>query len=103
MTYLATRALSLMAQSQETSLPSSLKSLISLICNGLNLKDQDKQESQACLSVGQLIAFNMKKSHKGKAPFREGTTIAYIYIGLSIDQMQKTDYTVVSNGYQHFI
>jgi len=47
---------------QETSLPSSLKLLISLIYNGLNLKDQDKQESQACLSVGQLIIFNMKKS-----------------------------------------
>ena len=38
------------------------KSLISLIYNGPNLKDQDKQEPQACLSVGQLIMFNMKKS-----------------------------------------
>ena len=52
-------------QCQENSIPSSLKSLISLIYNGPNLKDQDKEESQACLSVGQLIVFNMKKSASG--------------------------------------
>jgi len=107
MTYLATRALSLMAQSQETSLPSSLKSLISLICNGLNLKDQDKQESQACLSTGQLIAFNMKKS--ASCSTKEGHYLERepplpIYIGLNIHQQtQKTDCTVVSNGYQHSV
>ncbi len=36
---------------QEDSLPSSLKSLISLILNGPNIKNQDHQESQACLSL----------------------------------------------------
>ena len=36
---------------QQNSLPSSLKYLISLIYNGSNLKDQDKQESQACLCL----------------------------------------------------
>ena len=50
---------------QENSLSSSLKSLISLIYSGPNLKDQDTQESQACISIGQLIVFNMKKSSTG--------------------------------------
>ena len=34
---------------QEISLSSSLKSLISLIINGPNLKNQDRHEPQACL------------------------------------------------------
>ena len=38
-------------KSQDTSLPSSLKTLISLILNGSNLKNQEKQESQACLTI----------------------------------------------------
>jgi len=29
--------------------------------NVTNLKGQDKEESQACISVGQLIMFKMKK------------------------------------------
>ena len=39
----------------------SLKTLISLILNGSNLKNQEKQESQACLTIGQAIVFNAKK------------------------------------------
>ncbi len=46
---------------QENSSPSSLKSLISLILNGSNLKDQDRHESQACLSASQVIMYNVKK------------------------------------------
>lgn len=46
---------------QEDSLPSSLKSLVSLISNGTSLKDQDRHESQASLTIGQLILFNIKK------------------------------------------
>ena len=49
---------------QETSLPSSLKTLISLIFNGVSLKKQDKHESQACLTVGQVIVYNIKKKSK---------------------------------------
>ena len=48
---------------QEDSLPSSLKSLISLIFSGPNLKDQDKRGSQTCLTIGQLIFYNIKKDH----------------------------------------
>ena len=36
---------------QESSVPASLKSLISMIMNGLNVKDQQNKESQACLTV----------------------------------------------------
>ena len=46
---------------QEDSIPSSLKSFISQVFNGTNLKNQDKQDSQACLTVGQVIVYNTKK------------------------------------------
>ena len=46
---------------QENSLSSSLKSFVSLIFNGPNLTDQEKHESQACLTVSQAILYNMKK------------------------------------------
>ena len=46
---------------QEKSLPSSLKYLVSMIMNGPNLKDQDKRDSQACLTIGQGIIYNTKK------------------------------------------
>ena len=42
-------------------LPSSLRSLVSIILNGLNIKDQEQSESQACLTVCQTIIFNTKK------------------------------------------
>ena len=51
---------SLTPNCQENSLPSSLKSLVSYIFNDPNLEDQDKHESQACLTVSQIILFNMK-------------------------------------------
>ena len=44
---------------QEDSLPSSLKSLVSL--KWPNLKDQDRHESQVCLTISQLILHNVKK------------------------------------------
>lgn len=40
---------------------SSLKFRISMMLNGPNLKDQDKHEFQACLTIGQNILFNTKK------------------------------------------
>ena len=78
---------------QENSIPSSLKSLISLIYNGPNLKDQDKEESHACISVGQLIVFNMKKS-TSTAGTKERHTLDRepplpIYIGLNLHQQTR--------------
>ena len=46
---------------RDKSLPSSLKTLISFILNGSNLKNQEKKESQACLTIGQAIVLNAKK------------------------------------------
>jgi len=44
------------AECQEYSLPH-----VSMILNGPNLKDQDNRDSQACLTIGQTIVYNIKK------------------------------------------
>ncbi|KAG5875930.1 hypothetical protein JTB14_017498 [Gonioctena quinquepunctata] len=49
------------AQCQEDSLPASLKSLVSMMLNGSSLQDQEKRDSQACLTIGQCIVYNSKK------------------------------------------
>ena len=46
---------------QESSVPASLKSLISMIINGLNVKWQEHKGSQLCLTVCQTVLFNAKK------------------------------------------
>ena len=46
---------------QEQSLPSSLKFHTAMVLNGLNLKDQEQHESQACPTIGQYFIFNIKK------------------------------------------
>ncbi len=79
---------------QEDSLPSSLKSLISLIFSGANLKDQDKHESQACLTVGQIILYNTKRrpSHPGtkmRHSLQREPPIS-VYIGLNIHQQARS-------------
>ena len=47
---------------QEKSLPSSLKSLITMILNSPNLKEQDDAITQPCLTIGQIFIYNTKKS-----------------------------------------
>ena len=79
---------------QENSLPSSLKSLVSLILNGPNLKDQDKCESQACLTVSQVILFNMKKkccdsTVKTRHTLHHEPPLP-IYVGLNIHHMTRS-------------
>ena len=78
---------------QENSIPSCLKSLISLIYNGPNLKDQDKEESHACISVRQLIVFNMKKSTSTSGTKERHTLDREpplpTYIGLNIHQQTR--------------
>ena len=78
---------------QETSLPSSLKLLISLILNGPNIKNQEQEESQACLSVGQFIFYNMRKSSPRGTKTRH--TLDWdpplpIYISLNILQQTRS-------------
>ena len=89
---------------QEDSLPSSLKSLISMILNGSNLKDQDKRESQACLTIGQGIFYNTKKSTAGKTRHsKERETPLPVYIGINVHAQTRTRPTVIPDGYQHLI
>ena len=79
---------------QQNSLPSSLKSLVSLILNGPNLKDQDKCESQACLTVSQVILFNIKKKSSDSAVktrhILDREPSLPIYVGLSIHHMTRS-------------
>ena len=51
---------------QEKSIPTSLRSLVSTIINGLNLKDQNHCESQACLTVCQSIMLTQSISKRSR-------------------------------------
>ena len=79
---------------QQNSLPSSLKSLVSLILNGPNLKDQDKCEPQVCLTVSQVILFNMKKKSSDSVVktrhILDREPPLPIYVGLSIHHMTRS-------------
>lgn len=82
------------AECQEHSLPSSLKSLVSIILNGPNIKDQDKHESQASLTIGQSIIHNTKKrtsqtSVKSRHTLEREPPLP-IYIGLNIHALTRS-------------
>ena len=88
-------------------LPSSLRFLVSIIIQGLNIKDQEKSESQACLTVCETIIFNAKKrSCKTKtgqtrhSPSREPPLP--LYVGLSIRSSTRGK-TLIENMYQMVI
>ena len=49
---------------QLKSVPASLMGLVAMLLNGPNIESQDFEESQACLTIAQLIIFNMKKIKK---------------------------------------
>ena len=46
---------------QEKSIPPSLKYLVAMITKGPNLKNKEKCDSQACLTIGQAIMYNTTK------------------------------------------
>ena len=46
---------------KENSVPTGLKSLISMLLYGPNIKDQTMKNSRACLTICQLILFNFKE------------------------------------------
>ncbi len=79
---------------QEDSLPSSLKSLVSLIFNGPNLKNQDRRDSQACLTASQLLLYNVKKRPskvdvKPRHSLQREPPIP-VYIGLNVHQVTRS-------------
>lgn len=46
---------------QKNSVPSNLKSMVTMLMRGADLKDQDSVDSQACMTASQIILFNYKK------------------------------------------
>jgi hypothetical protein len=72
---------------QETSVPASLKSFISMTLNGLKLKDQGHTESQPCLTICQSIFYNFKKKASSSLQVQHSAKREPplpIYIGLNI-------------------
>ena len=89
---------------QEKSIPTSLKSLVSMIINGLNLKDQNHCESQACLTVCQTIIFNIKRrpsesiSSKPRHVAPREPPLP-LYIGFNIHSLTRSQ-TLITRLYQ---
>ena len=52
---------------QESTVPASLKSLLSMIPTGVNIENTEVQESQPCLTVCQTILFNAKERSTKKS------------------------------------
>lgn len=77
---------------QEESIPSTLKSLISMILVGKNLKHQEKK-SQPCLTISQLLVFNSKKKQSNSENTRH--TLQHepplpMFIGLQIHSVTRS-------------
>ena len=89
---------------QEQSIPTSLKSLLSMIINGLNFKDQNHCESQACLTVCQTIIFNTKKRSSESSSSKTRHVAPRepplpLYIGFNIHSLTRSK-TLVTRLYQ---
>ena len=89
---------------QSKYLPSSLRSLVSIIINGLNIKEQEQSESQACLTVFETIIFNTKKrSYKTKTGQTRHSASCEpplpLYVGLSIHSSTRSK-TLIEKMYQ---
>lgn len=85
-------------------LPSSLKSLIAMMLNGLDIKDQDKSESQACLTICEKIVFNTKKkfykTKTGQTHHSASRELPLpLYIGLNIHSSTRSK-TLIEKLYQ---
>lgn len=78
---------------QSQSVPPSLKYLVSMLLNGSNVTDQDATESQACLTVSQLIFFNARNKPTSMVTARHSKSREAplpIYIGLSIHTLTRS-------------
>ena len=89
---------------QEKSIPTSLRSLVSMIINGLNLKDQNHCESQACLTVCQSIIFNINKRPSESSSSKPRHVAPRepplpLYIGFNIHSLTRSR-TLITRLYQ---
>ena len=78
---------------QRESVPTALKSLVSMLLNGPNLKNQDKTDSQVCLTISQFILFNVKN----KSPTAVNTRHSEarepplpLYLGMNIHTLTRS-------------
>ena len=83
------------AECQEESLPSSLKSIVSMILNGPNIKDQGRRVSQACLTIGQSIVYNFKTGTYCTVVKKTRLTLERepplpIYIGMNVHALTRS-------------
>ncbi len=86
---------------QEKSVPASLKSLVSMLLNGANLKGQDSQESRPCLTICQTILFNTKKKSSSTSLRHSAAREPPlpIYIGLNMHSLTRCK-TLITKMYQ---
>lgn len=81
-----------------------MRSLVSIILNGLNIKDQEQYESQACLTVCERIIFNLKKGSYKTKPGQTRHSASRepplpLYVGLSIHSSTRSK-TLIEKMYQ---
>jgi hypothetical protein len=72
---------------QHQSVPSNLKTLVSMLLNGADLKDQDSTDSQASITISQTTLFNYKKHAATSAKSRHSLEMEPplpLYIGMKI-------------------
>ena len=78
---------------QEAAVLTSLKALVSLIFDGTNLYNQEDNESQAFMTFGQCIVFNMKKKvtkNEHASYSSERVPRLPLYVGLTIHNMTRS-------------
>ena len=82
---------------QKESVPSTLKTLVSMLLNGANLKHQDSIYSQASLTISQSILFNFKKCASSSSKSRHSLyrePPLPLYIGMMIHTETRSKKTV---------
>lgn len=98
---------------QNDAVPTLLKSLVSMLLNGHNIKHEDPVESQACLTISQLIYFHVKNRHSEASKLRhvkDREPPLPIYVGLQVHSLTRSKKLVnslstvgVSVNYKHVI
>lgn len=87
---------------QGDSVPTSLKSIASMLLNGTNVKNQDATESQACLTISQMICFNAKSKTSSAVKYRHSKDrepLIPLYLGLNIHTLTRSK-KIVNNLYR---
>lgn len=85
---------------QRNAVPPSLRSLISMILNGLDIKDQEKSESQPCLTISQTIIFNAKsrvyetKTNMTRHSLSREPPLP-LYLGLSLHSLTRSKNLII--------